>query len=52
MELAFELENGLAQGAAQPVRKRALYERNPVMFWQLLCAVLFFALLIALIVDR
>jgi serine/threonine protein phosphatase PrpC len=49
MELAFELENGLAQGAAHPARKRALYERNPLLFWQLTSAALFLALLVVLI---
>ena len=49
MELAFELENGLARGggSAPPV-KRALLERNPVLFWQLVSVVLLIALLVTL----
>lgn len=48
MELAFELENGLAHGAGQLPRKRPLYERNPVRFWQAVSALLLLALLLAL----
>lgn len=52
MELAFELENGLAQGGAQPTQQRALLERNPVLFWQLVSAVLLIALLASLVVGK
>ncbi len=45
MELAFELENGVAQGSAAPARKRALYERNPFLFWQLIAVALLLALI-------
>lgn len=49
MELAFELENGMAQGGAVPVPKRALLERNPVLFWQLISAALLLALIAVLV---
>lgn len=48
MELAFELENGLAQGASTAAQKRSLYDRNPLRFWQGLSAVLLLALLAVL----
>jgi serine/threonine protein phosphatase PrpC len=48
MELAFELENGLAQGARSIVRKTSWYERNPVRFWQAVSALLVLALIVAL----
>lgn len=51
MELAFELENGLAQGITQ-LPKRALYERNPVRFWQVVSTLLLVALLLALAVRK
>jgi serine/threonine protein phosphatase PrpC len=49
MELAFELENGLAQGASQPTRKRSLYDRNPLRFWQMISAALLIALIVSLV---
>ena len=48
LELAFELENGLAHGTAQTPRKRTLYERNPVLFWQVIAAALLVLLLVTL----
>lgn len=48
MELAFELENGMAHGTAQPTQKRALLERNPVLFWQGVAALLLVALIVSL----
>lgn len=48
MELAFELEQGLAQGAAARRRARSLYERNPLVFWQVTAFLLALALLAAL----
>src|SRR5574341_261347 len=48
MELAFELEQGLAQGAAAKRRPRSLYERNPLVFWQVMAFLLALALLAAL----
>jgi serine/threonine protein phosphatase PrpC len=49
MELAHELEAGLAKGAvaSRPARV-SLYERNPLAFWKALCATLLLALLAAL----
>ena len=49
MELAFELENGLARGGGNtPHVKRALLERNPVLLWQLISIVLLIALIVTL----
>jgi len=48
MELACELENGLARGAKIVVRKTSLYERNPVRFWQVVSLLLLVALLVSL----
>ena len=50
MELAFELENGLAQGADVQPPRRPLYERNPVRFWQGVSALLAMALIAVLAV--
>ena len=51
-ELVFELEHGKAR-AAPLGGPRPLIERNPVMFWQLLCVVLAFLLGLGLFVyDR
>jgi len=48
MELAFEMENGLAHGAAGTTHLRSpLYHRNPLLFWQ----VISFLLLVALILS-
>lgn len=49
MELAFELENGLAQGSGSVTRKVPLIERNPVRFWQGVSALLAIALLVAVL---
>ena len=46
LEFAFELENGAARAQPLTLRKKSLYERNPVIFWQTLC--LFLALLLAI----
>lgn len=48
MELAFELENGLARGMQVTTQKQPLYYRNPVLFWQTASALLFLALIAAL----
>lgn len=48
MELALDLENGLATGAPQPLRKPSLYEKNPLRFWQMLSLLLLGALLACL----
>lgn len=40
MELAFELENGLARGTGKHIGRQPFYERNPVKFWQSVCLLL------------
>jgi serine/threonine protein phosphatase PrpC len=47
MELAFELENGLAKGAPRPQRPVPLYERSPLRFWQFVSALLAVALVLS-----
>ncbi|CAL1241684.1 bifunctional protein-serine/threonine kinase/phosphatase [Candidatus Methylocalor cossyra] len=48
-ELAYELEAGLAHGGSSaPSPPRSLYERDPLLFWQLLAWLLFGLLLICL----
>lgn len=37
LEFAFEIENGLARGGAAAEPRRSLYERNPLLFWQVMC---------------
>ena len=49
MELAFELENGLAHGVGTAPPQLPFYERNPVRFWQCIALILTMALLVALI---
>lgn len=49
MEMAFELENGLAQGGKRVHDKIPLYDRNPVRFWQVVSALLALALLAMLV---
>lgn len=49
MEFGFELENGLARGApATSLKRRSLYERNPVRFWQAISLLLLLALIAVL----
>lgn len=48
MELAFDLEAGLAHGNNSTPTPLSLYERNPLIFWQVLCGVLLVVLLIVL----
>jgi serine/threonine protein phosphatase PrpC len=40
LEFAFEIENGLARGGAAAEQRRPLYERNPLLFWQVMCMLL------------
>jgi len=48
IEFAHELENGATwAGPALPAR-RSLHDRNPLMFWQVLCALLAIAIVIIL----
>ncbi len=50
MELALELEHGLARGATVAAPRRlSLYERNPVRFWQIVAALLALAWLLTLV---
>jgi serine/threonine protein phosphatase PrpC len=46
IELAYELENGLAKGGQIKPQKRAWYERNPLLFWKLTSAILFCLLMV------
>ena len=48
LELAQELEHGLARGAPLKVGRRPLYERNPLLAWKLVSAVLALLLLASL----
>lgn len=48
VEFAFELEHGSLRAAPQPPVKRSLYERNPILFWQIVAATLLVALLLTL----
>jgi serine/threonine protein phosphatase PrpC len=48
MELAYELENGLAKGGQIRQRKISWYERNPLLFWKSVAFALLLALLISL----
>jgi serine/threonine protein phosphatase PrpC len=47
-ELAFELENGALRGGSGRVRPQSLYERDPLMFWQVSVIVLLILLLVSL----
>ena len=48
VEFAFELEHGSLRAVPQSIARVSLYDRNPTRFWQIVCVVLFVALLIAL----
>ncbi|MBG0794700.1 bifunctional protein-serine/threonine kinase/phosphatase [Methylocystis sp. H62] len=48
LEFAFELENGSARGQPLALRKKSLYERNPLIFWQTLCLLLALFLAVSL----
>jgi serine/threonine protein phosphatase PrpC len=45
IELAFDLENGLARGGQVKMQRQPLYERNPLLFWKLTSLFLFLGLL-------
>ena len=47
MELAFEIENGLAKGGQVRSQKPPFYARNPVLFWQLFSLILFGLLILS-----
>jgi len=46
LELAYELENGLAKGGPVKPQKRSWYERNPLLFWKLTSLSLFGLLMV------
>ena len=48
IELAFELEHGSLRAVPEAIERPSLYDRNPIRFWQIVSALLFVALLIAL----
>jgi serine/threonine protein phosphatase PrpC len=48
VEFAFEIEHGSLRAVPQALARTSLYDRNPVRFWQIVCAILLVALLIAL----
>ncbi|MFO1124711.1 MAG: bifunctional protein-serine/threonine kinase/phosphatase, partial [Methylocystis sp.] len=48
LEFAFELENGSARAQPLTPRKKSLYERNPIIFWQTLCLLLTLLLAISI----
>lgn len=51
MELAIELEHGLAHAPRVVVQRQSLYERNPLRFWKVVSLLLFLALLVSLALD-
>jgi serine/threonine protein phosphatase PrpC len=48
VEFAFELEHGSLRAAPMSLARTSLYERDPTRFWQVVSALLFIALLVAL----
>ena len=40
LEFAFEIENGAARAEPRATRRKSLYDRNPLLFWQALSALL------------
>src|SRR5439155_17806571 len=49
LELVFDLEHNLARGPSAPSpRRRSLYERNPLRFWQVVSLLLLISLVIAI----
>ncbi len=49
LELAFELEHGALRPSAPATENRSLYDRSPLAFWRAVAALLFFALMFALL---
>ena len=47
-EFIFELEHGAMRAAPGAPRRQPLYERNPLLFWQVTCALLAMALVASL----
>jgi hypothetical protein len=48
LELVFELEHGAMRATPLATEPRSVYERNPLTFWKVTAALLFFALILAL----
>jgi serine/threonine protein phosphatase PrpC len=48
LEFAFELENGATRAEPLAPRKKPLYERNPLIFWQILSLLLVILLVVSL----
>jgi serine/threonine protein kinase len=48
IEFGFELEHGSLRATPHSVERTSLYDRDPVRFWQVIAAVLFVALMVAL----
>ena len=48
LEFVFELENGLARGAVTSTARLSLYERNPLLFWQVTSWILLIMLIASL----
>ncbi|MCW2316508.1 serine/threonine protein phosphatase PrpC [Rhodoblastus acidophilus] len=48
LEFAFEIENGVKRGGTSEPPKKALYQKNPLLFWQAVSALLAVLLAIAL----
>jgi serine/threonine protein kinase len=47
LELAFELEHGSARAMPARLRRQPLYERNPVLVWQITSGIVAFALFLS-----
>jgi serine/threonine protein phosphatase PrpC len=45
LELVFELEHGAMRAPPLAIEPRSIYERNPLAFWKVTAALLFFALI-------
>ena len=50
LEFAFEIEHGAQSGRPASPKKTSLYQKNPLLFWQALCALL--AILLAFALAR
>ena len=48
IEFGFELEHGSLRALPHAIERQSLYDRNPTRFWQVVSALLFIALMIAL----
>ena len=51
LELSMEIDSGMSRAEPRSLRQQSLYERNPLRFWQVLCALLLIALLVSLAVH-